>query len=83
MPVIYRNPYDDQKIESMPIEMIAAYVPYASDLNLEAAAKVAHMRDVDASINLLLSIDDRSLSFAPHQFTELATVPPMEPPSLR
>lgn len=41
---------------AMPIEMVAAYVPFASYLHLEDAAKVAAIRDDEAADNLLLSI---------------------------
>jgi len=58
--VIYIDP-DTGYVDQMPVAMIAAYVPYAEHLNLEAAALTAHIRDGDAAINLLLSIEETIL----------------------
>jgi len=64
IPVVYKDPFDGH-IELMPVEMIAAYVPFASYLNLEEAAKVAAIRDDEAATNLLLSIEKPySVSFS-------------------
>ena len=53
--VVFLNPIT--KLPSaMPVEMIAAYVPFASDLHLEEATKVAAIRDDEAATNLLLSV---------------------------
>ena len=60
-PVIYTDPITDE-IELMPIEMIAAYVPFSTYLRLEEAAKVAAIRDDEAATNLLLSMDTEYLS---------------------
>ena len=65
-PVIYTDPITDE-IELMPIEMIAAYVPFSTYLRLEEAAKVAAIRDDEAATNLLLSMDTEYLS---DQFSE-------------
>ena len=54
--VIFINPITEE-METMPVEMICAYVPFASDLYLEDAAKVAAIRDDEAATNLLLSMD--------------------------
>jgi hypothetical protein len=53
--VLFIHPITN-RIAAMPVEMITAYVPYASDLHLEEAAKVAAIRDDEAATNLLLSI---------------------------
>jgi hypothetical protein len=53
--VVFLNPIT-KRMAAMPTEMIAAYVPFASDLHLEEAAKVAAIRDDEAAANLLLSI---------------------------
>jgi len=45
-PVPFVNPFN-QAFEMMPLAMVNAYVPYASHLNLEEAAKVAAIRDTD------------------------------------
>lgn len=79
-PVIYTDPMSDE-VELMPVEMIAAYVPYATDLQLEEAAKVAAIRDDEAAANLLLSMDTEYLDAIPEGagFDILS----VEPPSLR
>jgi hypothetical protein len=63
-PVVYTDPFSDE-IELMPIDMISAYVPFASFLHLEEAAKVAAIRDDEAAINLILSIvlDQRAAGY--------------------
>jgi hypothetical protein len=59
IPVIFVNPITG-RMESMPVEMIGAYVDtHINDftvLNLEKAAEVAAIRDEEAANNLLLSI---------------------------
>ena len=42
--------------ETIPLEMIAAYVPEMEHLNLEAAAAIACERDEQAASDLVLSI---------------------------
>lgn len=71
-----------QKLEIMPVAMITAYVPFASHLHLEEAAKVAAIRDDEAATNLLLSMDTEYLSeiLPEGTFTDILAV---EPPSLR
>ena len=66
--------------DQMPMQMILAYVPYASMLNLEQAAKVAAIRDDEAATNLLLSIRPTE-----PQILEGCGLDPLaiEPPSLR
>jgi len=59
--VVYVNPMNG-RIETMPVQMIAAYVPFASDFHLEEAAKVAAIRDDEAAANLLLSMDTEYLT---------------------
>lgn len=54
--VIVTNPFSGA-MEQVPIAMVNAYVPYASHLRLEEAAKVAIARDEEAAQNLLLSIE--------------------------
>lgn len=62
-PVPFVNPFT-QAFDVMPFEMVQAYVPYASHLNLEEAAKVAAIRDDENAATLLLSINQVNL-FAP------------------
>lgn len=62
-PVPFVNPFT-QAFDIMPMEMVQAYVPYASHLNLEEAAKVAAIRDEENANTLLLSIQQVNL-FAP------------------
>lgn len=71
-----------QKMAVMPTEMISAYVPYASDLHLEDAARVAAARDYEAANNLLLSIHTE---YSDETNTEGAGFDRLsvEPPSLR
>ena len=64
--VILKNPVT-RKLEQIPVAMIAAYVPFASFLHLEEAARVAAIRDDEAATNLLLSMDTEYLS---DQFSE-------------
>jgi len=59
-PVPFVNPITN-KFDIMPMEMVQAYVPYASHLNLEEAAKVAAIRDTDEANSLLLSIQQVNL----------------------
>lgn len=56
-PVVYLDPFNG-RIAVMPVAMVSAYAPYASDLNLEDAARVAAIRDAESATNLLLSIVD-------------------------
>jgi hypothetical protein len=60
IPVIFVNPIT-QKMDSMPDEMIGAYLYDYTDLDLEAAAKVATIRDQEAADNLLLSVIECTL----------------------
>lgn len=60
-PVPFVNPFSGA-ITSMPVAMIGAYVPYASHLKLEDAARVAAIRDEDAAASLLLSIHEQPIS---------------------
>ncbi len=79
--VVLKNPVT-RELEQMPVAMIAAYVPFASYLCLEEAAKVAAIRDDEAAMNLLLSMDTEYLV---DQFPEGAgfDILSVEPPSLR
>jgi len=54
-PVPFVNPFT-QAVDMMPLDMVNAYMPYASHLRLEEAAKVAAILDNEAANNLLLSI---------------------------
>lgn len=82
VPVVYLDPLSDE-IELMPVEMITAYVPFATYLRLEEAAKAAAIRDDEAARNLELSCNDTEYA--------LLTIPEgigydllsVEPPSLR
>ena len=56
-PVMFLHPING-RINNMPVEMIAAYVPFASHLRLEEAARVACVRDEEAAINFLQSISE-------------------------
>jgi hypothetical protein len=80
-PVPFVNPITNT-VDMMPLEMVQAYVPFASHLNLEEAAKVAAIRDEENANPLLLSIRNVNL-FAPTTngcgHDELS----VEPPSLR
>jgi len=62
-PVPFINPIT-QTFDIMPLEMVQAYMPYASHLKLEDAAKVAAIRDDENAASLLLSIQHVNL-FAP------------------
>jgi hypothetical protein len=55
--VIFVNPITG-RIEQMPVQMITAYVSYATYLHLEEAARVAAIRDDEAAVNLKLSCTD-------------------------
>jgi hypothetical protein len=55
MPVVFFDPFT-KEVQVMPVEMIATYVPYATYLHLEEAARVAQIRDQEAAQNLLESI---------------------------
>lgn len=80
-PIPFINPIT-QAVAVMPLEMVNAYVPYASHLRLEEAAKVAAIRDEENANTLLLSIQQVNL-FLPIpegcSHDELS----VEPPSLR
>lgn len=54
-PVPFVNPITNT-VDMMPLEMVQAYVPFASHPNLEEAAKVAAIRDEENANTLLLSI---------------------------
>jgi hypothetical protein len=56
--IVYRDPFDHDRIATMPVEMVGAYVPYASELSLEDAARIADIRDAESAVNLLLSVID-------------------------
>ena len=68
----------------MPMAMITAYVPFASFLHLEEAAKIAAIRDDEAAANLLLSmdIDTEYLSLTVPEGAGYDRLS-VEPPSLR
>ena len=55
VPVLFLNPRT-KLVDAMPLEMVQAYLPNGTDLNLEDAARVAFCRDEDAAVNLLDSI---------------------------
>lgn len=59
-PVPFVNPITNT-VDMMPLEMVQAYVPFASHLNLEEAAKVAAIRDEENANSLLLSIQQVNL----------------------
>ena len=69
--VVYVNPMNG-RIETMPVQMIAAYVPFASDLHLEDAARVAAIRDDEAATNLLLSMATEYLTEEGTDFDRLS-----------
>lgn len=79
-PVPFVNPIT-QAVCMMPLEMVQAYVPYASHLRLEEAAKVAAIRDEDEANSLLLSIQLNTVQTNPEgcAHDELS----VEPPTLR
>lgn len=89
-PVVYTDPITDE-IELMPVEMITAYVPYASFLRPEEAAKVAAIRDDEAATNLLLSVilDEHDTEYqrviTPPELSDGVSFDRLgvEPPSLR
>lgn len=81
MPVVYVDPFTD-RIASMPLEMLQAYVPYAPHLRLEEAAKVAAIRDEDEAANLLLSIERANLFCTPPEGCTNDEIS-VEPPTLR
>lgn len=79
-PVVFLHPINGH-IDNMPIEMIAAYVPFASHLRLEEAARVACIRDEEAAVNLLESVTEQySVSISEGCGFDVLSV---EPPSLR
>ena len=61
MPVMFIDPFNGL-VDTMPVEMIAAYVPFATHLRLEEAARVACVRDKEGATNLLESFTDQSIS---------------------
>lgn len=79
--VVFNNPITGKR-ESVPVEMIGAYLPYGSHLNLEEAARVACIRDDEAAANLALSAIE---VMYPETivFGELDARLLVEPPSLR
>ena len=54
VPVIFLNPRTNL-VDAMPLEMVQAYLPNGTDLNLEDAARVASIRDEEAALNLMES----------------------------
>lgn len=82
IPVIFINPVTG-KPDQMPVEMIAAYVPDSSMLNLEQAAKIASTRDFDAAQNLLLSVQDATVLSSLAHWVGAENILTIEPPSLR
>jgi hypothetical protein len=88
--VIIKNPVNGC-VEQLPVAMVNAYVPYASDLHLEDAAKVAAIRDDEEATNLILSIvlDERAADYrrviTPPEFSDGAGYDGLsiESPSLR
>ena len=80
-PVPYINPFT-QAVDMMPLEMVQAYAPYASHLNLEEAAKVAAIRDEENANTLLLSIQQVNF-FVPIPEGCAHDELSVEPPSLR
>lgn len=90
--VVFRNPITN-KPQAMPVQMVNAYVPYASDLELEEAAKVAAIRDDEAATNFLLSVIEAQEPGLLRTFEALASLNypegasidllAVEPPSLR
>lgn len=82
MPVVYVDPFTE-RIASMPLEMLQAYVPYApKNLRLEEAAKVAAIRDEDEANSLLLSIEQVVLFCTPPEGCTNDEIS-VEPPTLR
>jgi hypothetical protein len=77
--VVFVNPITG-KIEQMPIAMVNAYVPFASHLHLEEAAKVAAIRDDEAAVNLKLSCTNTEYQSVDATGFDILAV---EPPSLR
>jgi len=66
--IIYVDPFRGC-LMLMPIDMISAYVPYASHLNLQETARMAHILDVDAANNLLLSMQEKASEGTESRFT--------------
>lgn len=71
------------RLDIMPVDMITAYVPFASDLDLETAAKVAAIRDDEAATNLKLSCQDTEYQDDPVPEGAGFDLLSVEPPSLR
>lgn len=55
-PVPFISPLT-KAFDVMPLEMVQAYVPYASYLNLEEAAKVAAIRDFESAAEILRDLN--------------------------
>ena len=55
VPVLFINPRTNL-VDAMPLDMVQAYLPNGTDLNLQDAARVAHIRDEEAALNLLDSV---------------------------
>jgi hypothetical protein len=72
-PIVYLNPFT-QRIEMMPVEMVNAYVDM-TDLNMEAAAHAACVRDDEAATNLLLSVIDCAQPEIVMPIPEVVTTP--------
>ena len=68
-PVVFVNPITNM-IDVMPMEMIEAYTPYMEHLNLQDAARVAAIRDIDAANELLLSIFEIPTLSIPYPIAE-------------
>ena len=79
--VPFVNPFTNT-VDMMPLEMVQAYVPFASHLNLEDAAKVAAIRDDENANTLLLSIKQVNL-FVPIPEGCAHDELSVEPPTLR
>ena len=74
-PVAYIDPFANT-VQVMPIAMVNAYVPYAPHLNLQDAARVAAIRDVEAADNFLLSVqEDAQVLSIPYPIAEAMQLP--------
>lgn len=85
--VVLKNPCTGA-LEQMPVAMVNAYVPFATDLHLEDAARVAAIRDDESACNLLLSIVSVQHPEALNEFEKIVDGTAfdrlaVEPPSLR
>lgn len=73
-PVMFLHPING-RVDTMPVEMIAAYVPFASHLRLEEAARVACVRDEEGANNLLGSFADQYSVSIPESVDEPSAQP--------